>query len=128
MKSGSVTRRALISPRFRLPLARTRRSRSRIMSIANCRCTMIAVKLMDHFENDLSHHRIGANRARVIESATVENVRISSENFPLASCPSRFGMNTQKHRDVFVAVETVGNKEWGDDDGRIARQRWPVGN
>jgi len=89
---------------------------------------MIAIKLMDHFEDDLSHHRIGANCARVIKSTTVENVRISSENFPLASCASRLGVNTQKHGDVFVAVETVGNKEWDDDYGRIVRQRWPVGN
>src|SRR5258708_25930445 len=97
------------------------------MSIANCRCPMIAVKLMDHFENDLSHHRIGANCARVIKSTTVENVRISSENFPLASRPSRLGVNTQKHGDVFVAVETVGNEACADDYGRIVRQRWPLG-
>ena len=69
---------------------------------------MIPVKLTDHFENDLSHHRIGANCARVIKSATVEKVRISPENFPLASCSGRFGVHTQKHRDVFVAVEAVG--------------------
>src|SRR5258708_20646971 len=98
------------------------------MSIANCRCPMIAVKLMDHFENDLSHHRIGANFARVIKRTTVENVRVSSENFPLAIPPSRLGVNTQNNGDVFEAVEPVGNKEKDAASEREEPQSWPVPN
>src|SRR5438132_10409427 len=98
------------------------------MSIANRRCEMLSVKFVDHFENDLSHHRIGTDGARVIESTTAEKIWISSENLLLAGCSLRFAVNTQEHRNVFITVETVGNKKWHHDYGRILRQGWPVGN
>ena len=40
---------------------------------------MLLVKLVDHFENDLSHHRIGPNCIRVIKSTTIKKVWISPE-------------------------------------------------
>src|SRR5467141_4028586 len=98
------------------------------MSIANCRCEMLLVKLMDHFENNLSHHRIGPNCTGVIKGTTVKQVWISPENLRSAGCSRRFAVNAQEHRNVFITVKTVGKKKWHHDYRRIGRKGWRVGN
>src|SRR4030088_11352 len=98
------------------------------MSIANRRFEMVLVKLMDHFENDLSHHRIGPNCTRGVKSKTIKQVWISPENLRLAGRSRPFALNAQEHRNVFITVKTVGNKKWHHDYGRRVRQGRPVGN
>src|ERR1700730_19328137 len=89
---------------------------------------MLLVKLMDHFDDDISHHRIGPNCIRVIKSTTIKKVWISPENLLLAGCSRRFAVNAQEHRNVFITVKTVGNKKSHHNYGRMVRQGRPVGN
>src|ERR1700739_4121736 len=88
---------------------------------------MLLIKPIDGIQNDVCHHRVRSDRARVIEFTVAKLVGIVPKDILLARRSGILALDSKQHRNVLVTVQAVRNEERDDNYISLSGQVRPLG-